>query len=108
MYSAADLFVIPSSQDNFPNTVIESLACGTPVVGFDTGGIRDMVRSGVTGLLVQKGNAPALKNAIMDLIRNPELLTRMSTNCRNIAENEYSLEIQAAKYLELYKQLLLN
>jgi glycosyltransferase involved in cell wall biosynthesis len=106
VYSAADVFVIPSSQDNLPNTVIESLACGTPVVGFNTGGIPDMVRPSVTGLLAPKGNALALKSAILNLIRDDNTLKKMSTNCREIAETEYSLETQAKEYLELYKEIL--
>ena len=50
VYSAADLFVIASIQDNQPNTVLEAMACGTPVVGFDVGGIPEMVRSGTQPL----------------------------------------------------------
>jgi len=106
VYSAADLYVIPSSQDNLPNTVIESLACGTPVIGFDTGGIPEMVRPGLTGLLAPKGNDLALKGAIIELIRSDEKLKKMSTHCRQIAKTEYSLETQAEKYLELYKKML--
>ena len=55
IYSAADLFVIPSLEDNLPNTVLESLACGTPVVGFRSGGIAEMVDHGVTGYLAETG-----------------------------------------------------
>ena len=106
VYSAADLFVIPSSQDNLPNTVIESLACGTPVIGFDIGGIPDMVRPGVTGQLAQKANGLTLKTAILDLIRDDDKLKKMSTNCQQIAQTEYSLETQAKKYIELYRQIL--
>jgi hypothetical protein len=57
IYSAADLYVIPSFQDNLANTVLESLACGTPVVGFSTGGIPDMIQHGKTGLLVPRFDA---------------------------------------------------
>lgn len=52
IYSTADVFVIPSLQDNLPNTVLESMACGTPVIGFAVGGISDMVRDRLTSLLV--------------------------------------------------------
>jgi glycosyltransferase involved in cell wall biosynthesis len=106
VYSAADLFVIPSLQDNLPNTVLEALACGTPVVGFDTGGIPDMVRSGVTGSLVPRGSSIGLKKAILDLINNADAMKEMSLNCRRIAEDEYSLENQAQGYLRLYEQIL--
>jgi glycosyltransferase involved in cell wall biosynthesis len=105
VYSAADLFVIPSLQDNLPTTVLEALACGTPVAGFETGGIPDMVRPGLTGLLAPVGNPIALRNVILQLMSNPGALKDLSANCRRIAETEYSLETQAKKYAELYEQV---
>ena len=68
IYSAADVFVIPSLQESFGQTVTESLACGTPVVGFDTGGIPDMVRPGITGYLAPVGNAAELADAITRVV----------------------------------------
>src|SRR5690606_19576207 len=55
-YSAADVFVIPSLAEAFGQTALEAMACGTPVIGFETGGIPDMVRPGDTGLLVPVGD----------------------------------------------------
>lgn len=106
VYSAADLFVIPSVQDNLPNTVLESLACGMPVVGFDVGGIPDMVRPGVTGLLAPPGDVAALREAISELLKNDAKRKEMSANCRRIAAREYALEVQARRYVELYEQVL--
>ncbi len=105
-YSAADVFVISSVQDNFPNTVLEALACGTPVVGFSVGGIPEMVRSGVTGLLAPPGDERALAGAISHLLENDATRAEMSANCRRIATEEYSLEIQANRYIELYEDLI--
>ena len=107
-YSAADVFVIPSLQDNLPNTVLESLACGTPVVGFDTGGIPDMVRPGVTGLLAPAGDVDALQHAIETLLENPSLRAELSHKARRVAEQEYSLAVQSGRYLELYQTLLVE
>lgn len=53
LYNAADVFVVPSLADNFPNTVVESLACGTPVVGFSVGGIPDLVEHKINGYLAK-------------------------------------------------------
>lgn len=105
-YSLADLFVIPSRQDNLPNTVLESMACGTPVVGFDTGGISDMVRPGETGWLAEVGNTRALRAAITEGLSNDTERHRMSTRCREIVETEYPLKIQAQRYRALYNQMI--
>ena len=107
VYSAADVFVICSLQDNLPNTVLESLACGIPVIGPAVGGISDMVRDGVNGLIVESPDAGFLANAIksffgMDRARQEQ----MGANCRRIAEEEYSLQLQAQRYGDLYKTLL--
>lgn len=105
IYSAADVFVIPSLQDNLPNTVLESMACGTPVIGFAVGGIPDMVRAGVTGLLVPPYDVDGLCVAISDLLRDPARLAAMRDHCRRIAVEEYSRELQVRRYSELYKSL---
>jgi glycosyltransferase involved in cell wall biosynthesis len=102
MYSAADLFVIPSRQDNLPNTVLEALACGLPVVGFDVGGIPEMVRPGVTGLLAPSGDVEALGSAIVGLLDDDAGRREMALNCRQVAVEEYPLELQARRYSDLY------
>ena len=106
IYSAADLFVIPSLHDNLPNTVLESMACGTPVVGFDVGGLPDMVRSGTTGQLVPVGDSVALRHAITHLLNAPSLCRQMATKCRKIAIEEYSYELLAERHAALYDSLL--
>src|SRR5690606_31140451 len=70
VYSAASLYVTPSVEDNLPNTVIEALACGTPVVGFQTGGIPEMVRHGVNGYVADYKNAASLAAGIQWILGN--------------------------------------
>lgn len=105
-YAASDVFVIPSLEDNLPNTVLESLACGTPVVGFDTGGIPDMVRHGETGFLAQLKNSQDLANKISQILENDKLAQHIQKNARSIAGNEYQLELQAQRYSALYASIL--
>jgi glycosyltransferase involved in cell wall biosynthesis len=105
-YSLADLFVIPSRQDNLPNTVLESMACGTPVVGFDTGGIPDMVRPGETGWLAETGNVRELRQSIEQALRDDDARRRMGRRCREIVETEYTLDTQARRYRTLYRKLV--
>ncbi|WP_204103824.1 MULTISPECIES: glycosyltransferase family 4 protein [Spirulina sp. CCY15215] len=104
IYSAADLFVLPSKQDNFPNVCLEAIACGLPVVAFPTGGIPEMVRSNVTGLLASEATSKALSRAIATLLQAPQHLKQMRHNCREIALKEYNLEQQAQCYSALYQQ----
>jgi glycosyltransferase involved in cell wall biosynthesis len=106
IYSAADIFVTPTQQDNFPNTVLESLACGTPVVGFAVGGVPDMVRPGITGWLAPAEDVAALRQAILDALAHDVLRREMAGNCRRVAEKEYGLEVQARAYLALYRDIL--
>ena len=108
VYSAADLYVIPTLDDNLPNTALESMSCGTPVVGFDTGGVPDMVRNGVSGFVVPKGDTGALRQAVLRVLDNPALRAEMSQNCRRIAVEEYDIVLQAERYLALYESLTSN
>jgi glycosyltransferase involved in cell wall biosynthesis len=102
-YSAADLYVCPSLQDNQPNTVLESMACGTPVVGFDVGGVPDMVRPGITGLLAPAQDVAGLREAILEMCRSPERRAQMAANCRRIVMDEYRLEDQMRRYAQVYE-----
>jgi glycosyltransferase involved in cell wall biosynthesis len=104
-YSASNVFLIPSLQDNLPNTVIESLSCGTPVVGFEVGGIPDMVDDGRTGFLVPRGDSAGLTARVKRLLTDRALRQRMSEQCRRIAVQKYSLQRQTEQYLDLYSQL---
>lgn len=105
-YSAADLFILPTRADNLPLVLQESMACGTPMVSFKVGGVPDLVRPGITGYLAEPENDRDLCQGIIQLLEERNLRERMGENCRKIAIEEYSLELQAKRYLELYRQLL--
>jgi glycosyltransferase involved in cell wall biosynthesis len=105
-YSLANIFVIPSRQDNLPNTVLESMACGTPVVGFDVGGIPDMVRPNETGWLVQAEDVRSLRTAIETALSDDIERERMGARCRDVVEAEYTLEVQARAYRRLYETVI--
>ncbi len=105
-YNAADLLVHPAPVDNLPIVVLEAIACGTPCVGFEVGGVPDMVRPGVTGWLAQDMTADALATAIEDALATIEEGTDLGSSCRAIAESEYAAEIQAQRYLTLFGSLL--
>jgi len=105
-YSAADMFVLPSRQDNFPSTVLEAMACGTPVLGSAVGGVIDLVRPGVTGSLFPPQDAAALRSVIYSMCQDAAKRAEIGANCRRIAVEEYSLEVQAKNHVELYSSIL--
>ena len=105
-YSAADLFVFPTRCDNLPLMLQESMACGTPMVSCKIGGVADLVRPGITGYLAEPENVEDLCNGIMELLEDSQLRAKMSQQCRAIALMEYNSELQAKRYIELYRQLL--
>jgi glycosyltransferase involved in cell wall biosynthesis len=104
LYSASDVFVIPSLEDNLPNTVIESLCCGTPVIGFPIGGIPDMVQDGENGYLCPEISVDALKNTIEKFLANPSVFD--SEKIAKKAQEKYALEVQAKAYIDLYQKIL--
>jgi glycosyltransferase involved in cell wall biosynthesis len=108
IYSAADLFVLPSLEDNLPNTVIEAMACGLPVVGFDIGGMPDMVSHKETGYLAKPKDIAGLVEGVNWIISSYENGVDFLGLCREKAEKEYALEKQAKAYETLYRQVLRN
>jgi len=108
VYSAGDVFVIPSLHEAFGQTALEAMACGTPVVGFDTGGIPDMVRDRYTGLLAKKGDAVDTAHKIKWMIEHPFERVEMGKNARRMVEAEFTLEAQARKYVALYEAIIEN
>lgn len=102
-YSAADIFVNPTLVDNFPTVNLESLACGTPVVTYDTGGSPESIDS-ETGRVVPKGNVSALKEAIMDIVAQD--LKALSALCRSRAEKLYDSNKNYRDYLNLYESII--
>ncbi len=103
-YSMADLFVIPSLQDNLPNTVIESLSCGTPVVGFPIGGVLDMIEDGKNGYLCNEVSAESLQGGIDKFLKAPEIFERDKIRTETVKKHDRL--IQAENMLKLYKRLL--
>jgi glycosyltransferase involved in cell wall biosynthesis len=108
-YSAADAFVLPTLQDNLPNTLLESLSCGTPVAAFNVGGVPDVLgdkEDGVTGALAQAGNIVDLRRSIRELLAHPDLRATLRGNCRRRAVRDYTLSGSARHYMKLYAELL--
>ena len=106
VYSAADLFVAPYEQDNLPNTIIESMACETPVVAFDTGGIPEIVTHRLNGILLREKSANELGKELDTLLASDNEISRLSAGCRSEVERKFDSTKQGKRYLELYETLL--
>ena len=107
-YSAADLFLFPTRADNLPLVLQESMACGMPMVWFKVGAVPDLVRPGITGYLAALEDAQDFSQGIVQLLEDKRLREQMGEKCRAIALEEYPLELQAKRYIELYFQVLGN
>ena len=106
LYAAADLVAVPSLEDNLPNTMLEAMASGTPVIGFDVGGVPDMVIPGETGFLAPLGDAEGLSRAFADALGDPSRLAAMGHAARARIEREHTLAVQATRYRDLYRSLI--
>ena len=106
IYAAGDAFLLPSLEDNLPNTMLESMCCGTPVIGFDIGGLPDVIVPHETGLLVPAGDCEQLAEAIKTFACDAVARQRMSETCHRTVPHRFSIEIQARRYLDLYQSHL--
>ena len=105
VFAAADVFLAPSLEDNQPNTIVESLACGTPIIGADSGGITELLQSPHVGRLIRAGDSTALASAIVAAASRPEDYTEMRGHCRAQAEEFYDGPANARAMLLLYQRL---
>ncbi len=104
VYSAADVMVIPSLMDNLPNTVLESLLCGTPVIGFPVGGITDMVSHLENGILTNEISVSALAGSIMAFLKHG--VSQNRSTIRTKAIEKYDSPVQANAYINLFKSVI--
>jgi glycosyltransferase involved in cell wall biosynthesis len=105
-YQAADVYLHAARADTFPNSILEALACGTPVVATAVGGIPEQVEDGQTGFLVPPGDARALAERLTHLLSDRELRARMGIQAAEGARRYFDLGRQADAYLEWYRKLI--
>ncbi|HEY9751626.1 MAG TPA: glycosyltransferase [Coleofasciculaceae cyanobacterium] len=106
LYSAADLFLFPTRGETFGLVALESLACRTPVVSFQVGGVPDIVRHGQTGYLAAPETSEELAQGIMQLLDDPDMRQKMGQQGRQMALKEFSIELEAQRYIEVYAKML--
>lgn len=103
LYAAMDVFVCPSLQENFPNTIGEAMACGVPCAGFNVGGIPEMIGHGVNGYLATPRDAEDLARGIIACLEEQETMGRAA---RAFAEAHLSPSLAASRYAAVYEEVL--
>lgn len=105
LLKSMDVFVLPSLMESLPTVVLESMACGVPVVATDLPGTRELIQHGMTGWLVSPKNSLELAQAIIRLLQDSSLRTRLASRARDLVVN-FSLKNIAVKYALLYRGIM--
>ena len=103
IYSAADALLLPSREDNLPNSMLEAICCGTPVISMPNGGMRDVINNMENGILAEDISVKSFTNAINTFLDRMEIFDSM-----HIAQESHKLyapQVQANNYIKLYKSL---
>jgi len=105
---AADLYLHATRADTFPTAVLEALACGTPVVATDVGGIPEQIVPGATGVLVPPGDAAAMAGAVRALLEHDERRSAMGENAARDARRRFNQQRQVEEYLAWYREICVD
>jgi glycosyltransferase involved in cell wall biosynthesis len=105
--NALDIFVLPSKEEGLGSVLIEAMAVGLPIVATDAGGIPEIIKNGINGIIVPKQNPKELAEALIKLIENENLRKELSQNAINYSKN-FSSKIMTKKTLEVYEKAIKN
>lgn len=106
LYQAADLYVHAAKADNFPNSILEALACGTPVVATGVGGIPEQIENGKSGIITKPSDPTDMAQAIIHLLKDGQSRMTMANYAAQTAKERFSLDRQIDQYLDWYKEIL--
>jgi glycosyltransferase involved in cell wall biosynthesis len=104
--SAADVFLMPSTQEAFGLMAVEAMACGTPVIVSEGTSLPDVIRSPHGGLAVPAMDSVALAGAIKRLLDDDDLRSRLGGQARQIAEREYAFPLYVQRHISLYEEVI--
>jgi glycosyltransferase involved in cell wall biosynthesis len=106
LLAGADLFLLPSQNESFGLSALEALACGAPVVASDSGGIREVVKDGETGVLCAVGDVDGMARASIRILRDEHRWSAMSTAAAADARARFGLDAIVGQYEALYRHAL--
>jgi glycosyltransferase involved in cell wall biosynthesis len=107
VYNSANAFVLPSLEDNLPNTIMEAMACGVPCIGFNVGGIPEEIEHKVNGYVAEYKNSDNLSQGIHWVLEEADYETLSHDAVRKVNQC-YSQRAVAARYIEIYEKALKN
>jgi glycosyltransferase involved in cell wall biosynthesis len=102
LLSSSDLFVLPSRSEACPNSVLEAMAAGLPIIATRVGGIPELISHGTDGVLVDADRPDVLAEAILDVARRPDAARTMGCAARSRAVRDFSFERMVANFEDLY------
>lgn len=106
LYTAFDVFVLPSRREGFPMVLLEAMACGLPVIATRVGDVDHIIEQGVSGLVVEPTDTAALQQALQALLAEPDRAQRMGTAARERVERRFSSARMAREYLAIYQSVM--
>lgn len=105
-YQTSDIFVLPSYAEGMPNSLLEAMACGLPVIASRIGGVVDVVEDGKSGILFEPGDVSGLASAMIRLLQDDELRQRLGLEARKRIVENFSIDRIAEEYIELYEEII--
>lgn len=106
LYTAFDVFVLPSLREGFPMVLLEAMSCSLPVIATRVGDVDRIIEQGISGLVVEPADATALQQALHTVLTKPDWAKRMGTAARERVERRFSSAQMAREYLAIYKRVL--
>jgi N-acetyl-alpha-D-glucosaminyl L-malate synthase BshA len=104
--SESDVFLLPSEIESFGLAALEAMACETPVVATNVGGLGEVVEDGESGFLLPLGDVDSMAERVLEILQNPELRTRMGKKGRDTAITKFKPETALKAYLDMYNSAL--
>jgi glycosyltransferase involved in cell wall biosynthesis len=102
----AELLVAPSFIENTPYTILESMACGVPVIASNVGGVSEIIENGYNGMLVEPNSSEAITNSITKLLEDPSLQHTMGQRAIETIKTKFSWSVNLKKYIEAYSKAI--
>lgn len=106
IYNISDIFILPSIEDNLPNTMLESMSCGVPVIAFDIGGVPDVIINNENGYIVPSGNIVEMARKILFCSENINILKKFGDNAVELMQRKFKIEDQASNYRNFFEELI--